>query len=100
MKKNKAKSWEEISEGTLTKTEIACLEKFKQPITMVLSNFVDATITSVQIVPVRGPSYDIISQGLKINKKPFKYLSCAVRRAVKEYKTIIRTGKWKCLTKI
>ena len=100
MKRQKAISWEQLSEGTLTSTEIACIQKFRQPITMTLADLSGTKTATVQIVVARGPVYNVLSQSARINPKPYKYLSCAVRRAVKSYKSLIRTGQWKCLTKV
>jgi len=100
MKTKKAISWEKISEGTLTATEITCLTKFRQPITMTLADITGTKTATVQIVVARGPVYNVLNQGARVNPKPYKYLSCAVRRAVKNYKEIIRTGQWRVLTKV
>ena len=110
MKKEKAVNWQKLSEGILTASEITTLEKFRQPIIMTLlsvtstGNGATGTLTgNIQIVPVRGPRYNVINflggTGTCINPKPYTYLSCAVRRAVKEYKTALRSGKWRILTK-
>lgn len=99
MKAKKAISWEKISEGTLTASEIFCLTKFRHPIRMTLTDLTGTKTTSVDIVVSRGPVYNVLDQGIKVNPKPYKYLSCAVRRAVKSYKQIIRTGQWRVLTK-
>lgn len=110
MKKQKAISWEKLSEGVLTANEIGLLQDKKQPISLNLlkvdlsTGTVTSTIGDIQIVPVRGPSYDIINRlsgqpGSKLNSKPYKYLSCAVRRAVKEYKKVLRTNQWRALGK-
>ena len=100
MKPKKAISWEKISEGTLTASEITCLTKFRQPIRMALTDITGTKTISVDIVVVRGPGYNVLNQGVRVNPKPYKYLSCAVRRAVKNYKQIIRTGQWRVLTKV
>lgn len=100
MKAKKAISWEKLSEGTLTASEITCLTKFRQPITMTLSDLTGTKTATVQIVVARGPVYNVLSQTARINPKPYKYLSCAVRRAVKAYKTLLQTRQWKCLTKV
>ena len=100
MKNKKAISWENLSEGTLTANEIKDLQDNRIPITMTLTDLSGTKTTNVQIIAVKGNLYNILNQGARINAKPYKYLSCAVRRAVKSYKTIIRTGQWKCLTKV
>lgn len=109
MKNKKAISWEKLSEGILTASEITLLETKRHPVTMTLLGVQPTgvagspTLTgSIQIVPVRGPSYNVqnnITGVMKVNRKPYKYLSCAVRLAVKEYKSALRTGKWRILTK-
>ena len=99
MKSKKAISWEKISEGTLTASEIEGTLQFRQPITMTLVNLSGTKTATVQIVVARGPVYNVLNQGARVNPKPYKYLSCAVRRAVKNYKEIIRTGQWRSLAK-
>lgn len=109
MKQNKAISWEKLTEGILTANEISLLEGKKQPISLNMqkndaSGNATSTIADIQIVPVRGPSYDIINRtgghpGVKLNPRPYKYLSCAVRRAMKEYKKVLRTNQWRALGK-
>ena len=99
MKTKKAVSWERISEGIVTATEITCIQKFKQPIALTLTDLHGTKTATVQIVAIRGPAYNVLNQQAKINPKPYKYLSCAVRRAVKEYKTLLRSGGWRMLTK-
>ncbi len=110
MKAKKAISWEKLSEGILTANEISLLEDKKQPISLNLLKIDPSTgnptqtIGDIQIVPVRGPAYNIINRlggqpGNNINPKPYKYLSCAVRRAVKEYKLVLRTNQWRALGK-
>ena len=110
MKKTKAISWETLSEGILTANEISLLENKKQAISLNLLKVDPATGTTtqtvgdIQIVPTRGPAYNIVNRlggqpGTKLNTKPYKYLSCAVRRAVKEYKKILRTNLWRALGK-
>ena len=104
MKPKKAISWEKLSEGTVTASEIYCLQAFRQPIHLFLSPFnASDNFYAISIFPVRGPAYNISNQitGVaQVNKKPYKYLSCAVRRAVREYKTVLRSGKWKIHTKV
>ena len=108
MKQKKAKSWEMISEGIVTADEIKAMEEHKHTITLVLNSATNKhQAATIQVARVRGPAYDVINNILnvgfgsipKVNKKPYKYLSCAVRRAVKEYKSALRTGQWKALTK-
>ena len=100
MKTKKALNWQNISEGILTVKEIICIQESKTPITMILSDASNTKTATVQIVSIRGPFYNILNQGIKINPKPYKYLSCAVRRAVKETKKLTRSGQWKILTKV
>jgi hypothetical protein len=99
-----------ISEGIVTADEIKAMEEHKHTITLVLNSATNKhQAATIQVAKVRGPAYDVINNTLnwnttacqsnKVNKKPFKYLSCAVRRAVKEYKAALRTGQWKTLTK-
>lgn len=120
MRKQKAISWEKISEGILTADEISLLEKKNKSISLPLLNAnVSNTISDIQIVPisgktyksdirivpVRGKMYNVINNlnttpGVKVNKEPYRYLSYAVKLAVKEYKTAIRSGKWRLLSKV
>jgi hypothetical protein len=110
MKQKKAISWEKLSEGVLTANEIELLQNKKQSISLNLQKVdpitgaVTPNIADIQIVPVKGPTYNVINRlggppGTRINTKPYKYLSCAVRRAVKEYKAALRSYKWKLLVK-
>lgn len=110
MKKKKAISWEKLSEGILTANEIQLLEEKRLPISLNLQKVDPITgnatpnIADIQILPIKGKLYDVITRlggfpGTKLNTKPYKYLSCAVRRAVKEYKTALRSYKWKLLVK-
>lgn len=109
MKNTKAVSWEKLSEGILTANEISMLEAKRFPISLNLqkndpNGNVTATIADIQIVPAKGKTYNILSRlggqpGTKINSTPYKYLSCAVRRAMKEYKKILRTNQWRALGK-
>jgi hypothetical protein len=110
MKTKKAISWEKLSEGVLTANEIDLLQNKKQAISLNLqkvdptTGVVTPSIADIQIVSVRGPLYNVINRlggtpGVKLNPKPYKYLSCAVRRAVKEYKAALRSYKWKLLVK-
>jgi hypothetical protein len=105
MKKTKAISWEKISEGFITADEIIKLQTNKQPISLVLWDAVNTPplcAKTITIVPSRGPVYNVINNvttGSIVNKKPYKYLSCAVRKSVSEYKTALRTGKWRVIEK-
>ncbi len=109
MKAKKAISWEKLTEGVLTANEIGLLEGKKQPISLNMqkndaSGNATATIADIQILPTKGPAYNIINRlggqpGTKLNQKPYKYLSCAVRRAMKEYKKVLRTNQWRALGK-
>lgn len=112
MKKQKAINWQNISEGVLTANEISLLEDKRQPISLNLlkvappssGTTVSTVMADIQIVPSKGPVYNVInrlagSPGVRVNNKPYRYLSCAVRRAVKEYKTALRSGQWNILTK-
>jgi len=108
MKLKKAKTWEQISEGVVSATDIKNMEENKWTITLLLADRTNANqAATIQVALVRGPAYDVINNTLpavvgqtsKVNEKPYKYLSCAVRRAVKEYKQALRTGKWKVLVK-
>jgi hypothetical protein len=110
MKKQKAISWEKLSEGVLTANEITLLQDKKQPISLNLlkvdptTGTITQTVGDIQIVPVRGPAYNIVNRlagqpGTKLNPNPYRYLSCAVRRAVKYYKEVLRSGKWRALGK-
>jgi hypothetical protein len=102
MKHKKALSWETISEGTLTALEIKAATDHRKPITLTLVDATGVKSATVQIITARGPVYNVtssVSVMLHINKRPYKYLSCAVRCAVKEYKRVLRSGKWKVLTK-
>lgn len=109
MKQKKAISWEKLTEGILTANEISLLEGKKQPISLNLQKNdamgnATATIADIQIVPSKGPVYNIINRlggqpGFKLNLKPYRYLSCAVRRAMKEYKQVLRTNQWRALGK-
>ena len=101
MKLKKAKTWEQISEGVVSATEIKNMEEKKWTITLVLSNRTVAhQVGTITVAHVRGPSFQVCNNvtGTVVSKR-YKYLSCAVRRAVKEYKTAIRTGNWKVLVK-
>jgi len=103
MKTKKAISWEKLSEGTLTAAEIKALQEKRTPIAMSLSHLNGIQTATVQIVAVRGPAYNVISSTsalARVNRRPYKYLSCAVRCAVKQYKAILRTGNYRCLTKV
>jgi hypothetical protein len=104
MKNKKAIQWQKISEGIITETEILNLQNNRQPVSLVLTNVnpIEPKQTSlIQIVAIRGPAYNVISDdGTKFNKKPYQYLSCAVRRAVKKYKEALYTHKWKIATKV
>ncbi len=100
MKTKKATSWEKLSEGTLTASEIKLLQENRQPITMTLNDLSGTKTALIQIVVARGPVYNVFNQTARVNPKPYKYLSCAVRRAVKSYKELLRTGQWRCLTKV
>lgn len=110
MKRNKAINWQKISEGVITANEIENLENKKQAISLILLSVtptgnagIGTSTSDIQIVSVRGPAYDVINRlsgnPVRLNPKPYKYLSCAVRRAVKDYKQALRTGKWRILTK-
>lgn len=109
MKQKKAISWEKLTEGILTANEIGLLEGKKQSISLNMqkndaSGNATATVADIQIVPAKGPVYNIINRlggqpGVKLNSKPYKYLSCAVRRAMKEYKKVLRTNQWRALGK-
>lgn len=108
MKKLKAKQWEMISEGIVSVDEIMSIQdnKSRQPITLTLMDATRSKAATIQITVGRGPIYRVFNNtsnvGLpskEVTKRPYKYLSCAVRRAVKEYKTAIRTGNWKMLVK-
>ncbi len=99
MKFKKAQSWEQISEGTLTAKEIDNITNRKQPITLLLTGVSTKDVATVQIIAVRGPGYVVFNQSSRVHAKPYKYLSCAVRRAVKEYKSLIRQGQWRVVTK-
>lgn len=99
MRTKKAKSWETISEGIVTLNDICNLTNMRWPIVLNLLSATGPTTATIQIVPVRGPAYNVVNQGTQINPKPYKYLSCAVRRAVKEYKAALRSKQWKMLTK-
>lgn len=112
MKRNKAINWQKISEGVITANEIENLENKKQAISLILLSVtptgnagIGTSTSDIQIVSVRGPAYNVINRlggtasATNVNKKPYKYLSCAVRRAVKEYKQALRTGQWRILTK-
>ena len=103
----KAKQWEMISEGIVSVDEIMQLQdnKTRQPITLTLTDTASSKAATVQITVGRGPVYRVfnntvnVAPNKQVNKKPYKYLSCAVRRAVKEYKQALRSGKWKMLVK-
>ena len=99
MKTKKAKSWEMISEGLISAIEIKTLEETKIPIALGLTNKTSTSFTTIQIVPVRSGKYNVVNDGNLVTDKPYKYLSCAVRKAVKEYKNALRSGNWKMLTK-
>lgn len=110
MKQKKAISWEKLSEGVLTANEIELLKNKKQSISLNLQKVdpitgtVTPNIADIQIVPAKGPVYNILNRlggqpGVKLNTKPYKYLSCAVRRAMKEYKKVLRTNQWRALGK-
>lgn len=100
MKKQKAESWAQVSEGLVSENDITVIQTKKRPIVIPLvSTQNDGKVKLLSIVPVRGPAYDVISEGDRVNTRPYKYLSCAVRRVVKEYKTLIRTYQWKVPTK-
>jgi len=104
MKTKKAKSWETISEGIVTLNDITNLTDMRWPIVLNLLSVSGPATATIQVVPVRGPAYNVLngvhfSPPTKVNLKPYKYLSAAVRRAVKEYKVAIRSGNWKMLTK-
>ena len=103
MKKNKATDWEMLSEGILTAGEIENLQDKKWPITLGLVSIATGIMTKIKIIPVRGPAYNVTNHitGTEqvLNKKPYKYLSCAVRRAINEYKGALRTRQYRILTK-
>jgi hypothetical protein len=109
MKQKKAISWEKLTEGVLTANEISLLKGKRQPISLNLqkndsTGKATSTIADIQIVPAKGPVYNILNRlggqpGVKLNTKPYKYLSCAVRRAMVEYKKILRTNQWRALGK-
>jgi len=104
MKLKKSKTWEVISEGIVTSSEITYLEKYKIPITLCLTPVNHPlVIMAVHIVSGKRKTYEVINNMSIANgdlkKMPYKYLSCAVRRAVKEYKTLLRTNKYKMATK-
>ena len=101
MKTKKAKTWEQISEGVVSATEIKNMEEKKWTITLLLVNRTNAhQAATIQVAHVRGPAFKVINNVTSTTvDKPYKYLSCAVRRAVKEYKAALRTGNWKVLVK-
>lgn len=116
MKTKKAISWEKISEGIITAGEISEFEKYRNPINLTVirpdNNILGSNIAaSIQIVHIRSrngkynvtnfadDSRTIPNTGNKVNKRPYKYLSCAVRRAIGEYKAALRTNKWRMVRK-
>ena len=109
MKQKKAISWEKLTEGILTANEINLLEVKKHPISLNLqkndaAGNATSTIADIQIVSAKGPVYNIVNRlggqpGVRLNTKPYKYLSCAVKRAISEYKKLLRTNQWRALGK-
>lgn len=95
MKKEKAKNWGIISEGLISETEINNIQNHNAPIVMILDNNIKTHIISIYTF---SKTYGIDSGGIPIGKR-YKYLSCAVKRAIKEYKTVMRSGNWKMKSK-
>lgn len=104
MKLQKQTYWEKYSEGLIMASEIEELDKYRQPITIVLENRDPNTqkrIGSILIYSNKKGCYDISDSitGEK-TERPYKYLGFAVRRAVKMYKAALKTGNWKAISKL
>lgn len=100
MKTKKAISWEKISEGIITAGEIQTIEEHKLPIVLSLVNITPNQPThNIIITPKKYGKKYLVINGNVLLKKEYKYLSCAVRRAVREYKAALRTNKWRMVGK-
>lgn len=109
MKNTRAKQWERISEGLVPFSEIEQIQTNRYRPIRLEATRVDnpGSIYSIAIIRF-GKKYDVynnidLSRTIphtsgRVTKKPYKYLSCAVRRAIKEYKAALATYKWRMLS--
>ena len=96
MKNTKAKQWEKISEGLVSYNQIRRIQEMKQPIMLIALAVGSTTVGSSVDVVRKGNKYYVYNNiNPTNNRKPYTYLSCAVRCAVKEYKAVLATYKWR-----